>query len=351
MKLQRGFDLGLFEKKRKQSSIAVTPAEYDDIGEILHELGYRTEEIRVRDLDDVDLLRRFSTVFVNCSGEIIDARARSIGSFVLSGGTLYASDFASFPIERTFSNLRGAFRESSYVGMVDAEIVDLGLREVLGCTQIELNFDLAGWRYLSSSYRDIRAYIEGRERSDGQYPLLFSFKHGAGTVIFTSFHNHAQVSDKERRLLEFLALRPVLSRVAEQSTTIVQAARLSPHLELVDKIRQGEWSAPRSFDVYLAEHVKLLLNWEGVATVEMIVSCPDGSLYRQVTGDKPPLQVDVAGQPGSWSYQIRAIRTNLPSLAYVVTVGKRRVSPRCPFCGKTVRTQAKFCNACGHRIK
>lgn len=327
------------------------PVGYDDMGEILHQLNFKFEEIQISDLDHAVFLKRFSTIFLNCSEEIRYATAVGITPFVLNGGTVYASDFASYVIERVFPNFNGAFRESSYVGVKIAEIADLGLREVLGESKIKLNFDLPSWRYLYSPHLDIRTYLLSRKRSGGQYPLLFSFKYGAGRVIFTSFHNHEQVTGKERRLLEFLALRPVLSKVAEQSTTIVQAARLSPHLELVDKIQPDEWSLPRSFDVYSGEYVKLLLNWEGSAEVKMMVFYPDGSLYKQVRGDRPPFQVDIAGPSGRWSYKLTAIRTSLPNFAYIVTVGKSEATRKCPFCGKQVRAQASFCNACGRRIK
>jgi hypothetical protein len=67
--------------------------------------------------------------------------------------------------------------------------------------------------------------------------------------------------------------------------------------------------------------------------------------------DKPPLQVDIAGPSGGWSYKLTAIRTSLPNFAYIVTVGKSKATRKCPFCGKQVRVQANFCNRCGRQIK
>jgi len=341
----------LWSSKSKQnlSTIAVTPSGYDDIGQVLRHLDYVPDEIEISDLDRVDSLKKYKTVFVNCSAEIVSANASAINSFVQAGGTLYASDFASHPIERNFSNFKGAFSASPFVGRMTTYVSDLGLKELIGAS-IHLNFDLGSWRYLSFVYQDIRVYIQGRKKGGTSYPLLFSFRYGAGTVIFTSFHNHAQVTEKERQLLEFLALRPVLSRVADESTTVLQATKLLPQVEFVDKIRQGEWSSLRGFDLYLGEYAKLLLNWEGQAKVEMMILRPDGSVHTMVRGEKPPLKVDVAGPMGKWSYRVRAIQISLPVLAYIVTVGKAGFT-KCPFCGYRLRTEAKFCNSCGRPVR
>jgi hypothetical protein len=53
-------------------------------------------------------------------------------------------------------------------------------------------------------------------------PLMVEVEYGDGVVFYTSFHNHAQVSEQERILLQLLVLKQIS---ASSNTTVAQAGQ------------------------------------------------------------------------------------------------------------------------------
>ena len=156
----------------KIPELAVTPPQYDDMGSLLGHLGsgFTYTNIRLEDLEDVSKLVKYDVVFLTCGtvpdGWVVEGnfgegdrpgvqRVRpnkqalnrvkeSLRTFVARGGTLYASDWRLNLIQYSFPELfDGQDIVTGAAQTITAEVVDPGLRDVLGPTA-ELRFDLPG---------------------------------------------------------------------------------------------------------------------------------------------------------------------------------------------------------------
>ncbi|HYT95559.1 MAG TPA: hypothetical protein VEL76_42965, partial [Gemmataceae bacterium] len=220
--------------------LAVTPRKYDDMGKLLAGLGkgYQYVEITQQDLYNVTKLTQFDVLFLTCGGSGPDLRlSYALRAFVERGGTLYASDLrydvlaGAFPdyVDRTHLGRKGVKQA------VLANVSDPGLRDLLG-DQIELDFNLDGWKPAFFRKDKVQVLLEGRFHAAGagkvlkmvngqilavpggspiplQSPFLVKFAYKKGAVIFTSFHNAAQNNELEQKLLEYLVFTAVTVQV------------------------------------------------------------------------------------------------------------------------------------------
>jgi len=229
--------------------IAVTPPDYDDIGAVLRQMGVPFKEIPDEQVRNLDTLQQFDVLFLNCSKKAKNngkPSAEALRRFVDQGGRVYASDWAFAYIYHAFPDIVQFFDSpeswDAYIGekgIVKAEVVNAGLRETLGLSEIELNYDLPAWVpirdvtegvivYLKGKYpatrmfsgdgmpihpygrRNLLRLPTGNPRLFREGPLAIGFKYGKGFVIFTTFHNAPQRTEIEQKLLKFFALRPTV---------------------------------------------------------------------------------------------------------------------------------------------
>lgn len=204
-------------KSLEDCKIAVTEAGYDDIGAVLNSMGITFQGIRSSNLRNFQAIEGFDIIFVNCrSGLKLGGWrfAKPVRRFVSKGGTIYLSDYAFTIVKAAFPDtiLFSAYTGSS--GHRKAQVVDKELAKIIG-ERITLHFDMSAWveiRQVNGEAHSVdgvkvslaRAYLK-----DDWWPFLVSFDYGQGTVIYTSFHNHAQASEKEMKLIKYLALKPV----------------------------------------------------------------------------------------------------------------------------------------------
>lgn len=179
--------------------IQVTSPQFDNIGNVLLRLNIPFTPFKYEKEIKADFL------FMNCgTSDSIDPD--SLRSFVKNGGVFYASDLTSDFIDKTFPNIF-VFSGSGSTGEIKANIVDARLIEFLG-KDITVKFDMGGWSQLSK-------ITQGKvilERLDNKEPLMVEIPYGRGIIYYTSFHNHAQVSEKEDALLEILVLTQISSK-------------------------------------------------------------------------------------------------------------------------------------------
>jgi uncharacterized repeat protein (TIGR01451 family) len=243
--------------------IAVTPPGYDDIGAILNDLGLPFQEINDADLSNYDFIKQFNVIFANCSNAARDQAcdpqtAENLRKFVENGGTLYASDWAFGYIQHAFPGFVEFYGNDctgegnatiGEEGKVQAFIEDAKLREFLGRDTVEIDYDLGAWVPIKNVSFQVTVLLRGSffaENSDqgflqkvlikpknssierqSQYvhalphsekaspkkrgilsgPLAVTFLFGKGRVIYTTFHNHAQLAEIQKKLLEFFIFR------------------------------------------------------------------------------------------------------------------------------------------------
>jgi hypothetical protein len=186
---------------KQQPSMAVTGADMDDIGSVLTNLGFTWSPYSNKILIGNS---KPDVIFVNCGSATNDP---SLVGFVRDGGVVYVSDHACTDVEMLLSSEPTSvqFDFSGVEGIYEAKVLDQNLITYLDSEHLNLHFDMSAWvRVVTPPARsNLLLEVEG-------LPVLFTYNLGKGTVIFTSFHNSAQQSDIERKLIAYLALKPLL---------------------------------------------------------------------------------------------------------------------------------------------
>ena len=188
--------------------IRVTSPNYDDIGKILYRL-----DVNYSSFDgtfDCDVL------FLNCgTSDFIDTT--QLNSFVQRGGVLYASDLTSDILMNTWPEIMDVLNDTE-VCTIQAIIEDPDLKFFLGNT-ISIEFDLSCWSRIVDAPQ---GKVLMRSAKDG-FPIMMEFTIGQGKVLYTSFHNHAQTADSEKRLLQLLVIKQISTATKQDFRKTVQS--------------------------------------------------------------------------------------------------------------------------------
>lgn len=326
--------------------------QYDDIGALLREMGpgYAYDPIPLRQLGDLKTLSKYRVLFLGCAAEMAPASApmpamrkfehvsiltnpsyldevrMALNAFVENGGALYASDWASAYLELAFARQISFANNRSQAQKVEARVLDPGLRDIIG-PRLELTFDTDLWVVPESAGLGT-AHLEGEVMSpDGSRqirPLLVSFKHGKGQVIFTSFHNEKQVSEKERELLKYLVLKPVTAQAAQAGQQVLRSQNFTVSKESLFSTGNGadRWITYPAQDGELT----FVLTWNDSGTkdasLKLSVKLPTGEAL-EAQGDASPVKVLVPRNraKGDLSYSVTALAVPFANFPYVVQVG------------------------------
>lgn len=299
--------------------IAVTPAGFDNIGKVLEEMEYGFNSIDENTLTDSKVLAGYDVVFINCSGTCANGAkpaSNALRAYVANGGALYCSDYASDYIVAAFPDMMKFGGKSGSSGHLTARVVDVGLRAIIG-HDLPLNFDLPGWETINGVAGDAEVYLEHGKG----HPLLVTFKHGQGEVIYTCFHNQAQHSEKEQKLLKFLVIKPLLARAKSGIEQFV-VGKAHGSVENVGVISSGKTSGDYYFDAKKSEDLRFLLNWIGEAELALSVFRPDGSLVREAKAISPPVEIEEPNAPaGRWRYHVRAVNVPERNFPFILMAG------------------------------
>jgi len=186
----------------------VSPSRYDDMGAILDEFELAYKTLTRQSLSNIGE----GVVMINCGSGPLDSDwfdQEWFASFIRDGGYALLSDWAGDIISKLGE---ATFDKSTSDGMVRASIEDEEFVDLIGESQIELEFDLGGWYRpdkIPSSARVLLRHESGGDRIPSGAPLAYQFSYGDGAIIYTAFHNHEQVSDIEEALLRLLLLVPI----------------------------------------------------------------------------------------------------------------------------------------------
>jgi hypothetical protein len=334
--------------------LAVTPPEFDDMGQLLDTLGtgYRYTEIAYDDLLDPEKLESYDVVFLTCSGAppvwlgrrlgrgdrgspgvfqlkatIEEQLNKSLRQYVRQGGTLYASDWQFEMVKVAFPefiddsrNRRGAAQK------IRAEVVDPVLQRRLG-TSLELRFDKPAWRPAAFQGPELNVYLRGSyELSDGSRasgPLLVAFAFGGGTVIFTSFHNEAQNSQTELALLRHLVFTTVTARLDTKIRRTLVEGGFSPVERNLLSASTSAQAITQTYESRAVRDLQFVLGFENRgAQLRLTVTGPDG---RQIskTG-AATIRIDLPqAAPGAWRYSITPLVVPYANFPFTMTVGEK----------------------------
>jgi hypothetical protein len=211
---------------------------------------FETEDVSQPDqltLEVEDLLRadttaglaQFKTAFLSCGmrgvshhvyngvsedNHLVDDPTviENLVSAANSGVNLYFSDWTYEFIERGWPDLVEWVGEEDdldaaqrgQAGPVTARVVHEGLAafmEIPPSSEIEIIFNQGGWAVPMEVSEEVDVLVRGDIVYDdplsGEYkvltdaPLVFTFQAGGGKVVYTAFHNEAQITDDARDVL------------------------------------------------------------------------------------------------------------------------------------------------------
>ncbi|MBN1934379.1 MAG: hypothetical protein JW934_06925 [Anaerolineae bacterium] len=305
----------------------VSPSDFDDIGAVLNQLGkgFEHQTIDWYTMSNIQSLTGCEVLFLNCSGEASSPNsqvAKNITQFVHNGGSLYASDYAGGAIQAAFPN-RISFDQNGSVGKVSCNVVDEGLSEIIG-TDIDIEFDMGGWWQITDVGQDIRVFL--RANSNNQ-PIIAGFSYGQGHVIYTSFHNKAQTSKKERDLLKYLVFRPILAQTAASAANIAKSQQFTAGKEIIASVDRGKRSTDYLYQNTHNDDMLYVLHWTDKGELRMIVRGPTGQVVRDQKSTTAPLIFEIARPiTGNWHCQIEGTKIPHDNFAYVLTLARRPIS-------------------------
>lgn len=164
------------------NNLAYIKGIYDDIQTIITSLGYPIKEITVNDLSDLNKIKQFDAIFLNCGKVVMDSmKYVNLQKFVQGGGSLYASDWGieyltgfddvywkwqperggqhEFKMATTCVPRKGGFIEdttlcSSKTGplkytVTGASIMAKDIQTLLGKTTMNIYYNLDEWEVLN----------------------------------------------------------------------------------------------------------------------------------------------------------------------------------------------------------
>jgi len=204
----------------------------DDAAQVIRKMGHKCTILKHRDFRTEKILQQYDLVFINCLADVSQAagtgiwlsakkNASALRKYVEQGGILYVSDFALDNISEAFpGKIKFQAKGAGPSGKILASVIDDDLSQLVGSTY-PINFDTV-YAPVDSVTDNCHVYIA---KEDGE-PILVSFRHGDGHVVYTSFHNGAQVSEKETQLLMFIILQTISLATSTPLVELAETANL-----------------------------------------------------------------------------------------------------------------------------
>lgn len=338
----------------KPLRLAVTPPDFDDMGKLLEKLGegYRYTDISLDDLLNADRLKDFDVVFVTCGSypdswlgeqtgvgdrnsksyqckpEIVERLRQSMRRFVDRGGVLYASDWRISIVQIPFQEF--AEPEPPVPGakqVVTAEVVEEGLKEVLGST-IALDFDLPGWFPAAFRGEKVTTYLRGtyqsRDGSEVTKPLLVKIPYGEGSVFFTAFHNEKVNSEKELQLLRYLVFTMVTEKVDKQLQQTMVQGGFSPKKQSLLSATAKTQSVTQSHRCEKAGPLQFVLAFEDRgALLHLKVVGPGGKTVEREGTSTITIEVADAKLGEEWTYTVTAKKVPFENFPFKLTIWQK----------------------------
>ena len=186
-------------------NIAVIEGSYDNVQAVLMNLGfdYSLYNASHQLLGDGAALAEFDALFINCGDEAEDGGIPehyygNVRNFVAQGGHLYTSDWSYHFIDRGFPgkvNFADVFGDPLIGDDFDgqAQVTDSALQAYLGSSSVPVHLTFS-WSVIESVASDVRVFLRANVTYDDGFeslpnaPLMVSFEHGEGSVVFTVYH-------------------------------------------------------------------------------------------------------------------------------------------------------------------
>lgn len=196
------------------TSMAYVPDAWDSIEEIVAGLGNEITEISRSDLADPAVTSQYGVIFINCgpgTGSLpSDAAVENLRAYVQNGGVLYASDWAGAFVETLYPD-DIALTQSGEAQDVTATVVEEDVSLFVdGRSEIEIAYEVSGWVRVTELSDNATVLVNGviNDEENAPEPLAVLLERGEGRVVYTTFHNEADVSEDQLAVLRYFIYLP-----------------------------------------------------------------------------------------------------------------------------------------------
>src|SRR3989344_2377671 len=329
-----------------QGKVAVTPKDYDNIGAVLQDMGYNPDIIQESSLADLSVLQQYDAIYINCSENIdneADAAAAALKQYVQNGGIVYASDWANSVVQKAFPGKLNFYKINTGLGAYDdlgkvgasgrstTTVVDSGLAEVIGSGIVEIYYDFPGWAVLDSVANDVNVLITGQVKIDSYFgseantlndkTLAVTFTEGKGEVLYTTFHNEAQVTSEVEKVLQWFAVRVKAGKLVQENRSLA-TSETAIFKEITDSLNPGE-SKNYEFTHDGVNNFNLVLNFVS-GKVNVKVVDPNGDVILNQDVSETPFIQELSGVKGIYKVELIGLQVenNMPFVTTFLDSGK-----------------------------
>jgi len=271
--------------------IGVSTPGSDDIGPILTSMGIAFDDLNYSDWYTYENLKQYYAIFLNCLGNGYNIEDEVLTRYVNEGGLVYASDLTDSQITSAFpGKLEFVYAQPQTVA--NADIVDKALQTQMDKAKMDVIFDLSGWAVITGISEDVEVYIRGdvttyeidydtydyKEQVVNR-PLAISFKHGAGKVFYTSFHNRAQASGDMKKFLEYLIFNISLNENNETMSKEAAKKGFKYVGPVFGSLNPGQTSATFTYKATAGKDFMLMLS-SSDGDFSIALKDPNGKAYN-----------------------------------------------------------------------
>lgn len=161
------FELPQTQTKLNQvARMAYVIGSYDNIQDIITNMGYNIESITYSDLTNYNIISQYDIIFLNCGSNMLNNpdRDTTLSKYVTNGGSLYTSDWSISYLTggNSFSTqcdeIGGFIPDSKLCSINDgqvitisnAEIMNTSLTNAIGFNTLSIEYDLENWQRINS---------------------------------------------------------------------------------------------------------------------------------------------------------------------------------------------------------
>ena len=213
------------ERSLDSLRIGVSPRGCDDAAEILRRLGLKFQQVDNEAFRRDDVVKQYDVLFINClcdntqlfgDGNFCNPakNRKALEKFVARGGVLYVSDYAFGNIIKIFPGRINFSGKTGHRGDYNVQVTDPELEKLVGRTTTG---------HFGPAYVVVKSVDRGCtvHMKKGSEPVLVSFSHGDGHVVYTSFHNDANAAASVVKVVSCVILQTV---ALATSTPLVELA-------------------------------------------------------------------------------------------------------------------------------
>jgi hypothetical protein len=193
------------ESLEQEGTFASIPGAFDNMHQIGEELQIEIDVVNQSIFNDLADASAYGMIFLNCDSQITGTQRRANAlAFMQAGGTLYISDLSGDTASALIEGLSAGGDELTTAQSLTAEVVHPPLRNAIGRESVTLVYNFNSWYRIlalpANAVVLLRGTPDGVEQPE---PLAAVIPVGGGQLVYTTFHNTADLGEDQRALLTY----------------------------------------------------------------------------------------------------------------------------------------------------